>query len=322
MAQQSYSASAPGNLMLMGEHAVLARKAALVCAINKRIRVTITPNDSQTIIINDEKLGTLQLDCKKITLMPPFQFVLAALIQLQDKIKTGFHVEIEAEFSSTIGFGSSAAVTVATIAALSEWLYGKRLNSKKIFKLAKAAVLLVQGSGSGADVAASVYGGVLRYQCLPLKIIPLPSNLPEITAVYCGYKKPTKEVIALVQQQRKIRPQIYSNIFKAMHSCVIQATQAIRTADWHSLGALFMQHQGLQYALGVSDGTLDTLVRQLHAAPQIYGAKISGSGLGDCVIGLGGVTENIFPCDATQEQQGILQFALNIDQEGIIYADH
>ena len=53
MAQKSYSATAPGSLMLLGEHAVLAGKSALVCAVNKRMRITLTPNASQIVTINE-----------------------------------------------------------------------------------------------------------------------------------------------------------------------------------------------------------------------------------------------------------------------------
>lgn len=323
MVPKLYSASAPGSLMLMGEHAVLARKFALVCAINKRITITLTPDASASnkIIICDQNLGTLTQNIDDLSIVAPFQFVISAILLFKSKIKTGFTLEIKPEFSSVLGLGSSAAVTVATIAVLGEWLYGRALEEKKIFKIAKVAILKVQGIGSGADIAASVYGGVLGYRTSPLKFIPL-SNIPELTVVYCGYKKPTKEVIAVVTAAKKLQPKVYKSIFNAMHICVKQAIRAFKTSDWSSLGTLFSQHQGLQYALGVSDNTLDTLVRQLNEQPQIYGAKISGSGLGDCVIGLGALDTNIFPVDQSQQQQGIIQIAVTIDPKGIVYANH
>ena len=44
-------ASAPGSLMLMGEHAVLHGKKALVCAIDQRISVSLTPREDARISI-------------------------------------------------------------------------------------------------------------------------------------------------------------------------------------------------------------------------------------------------------------------------------
>jgi mevalonate kinase len=320
MALASYSASAPGSLMLMGEHAVLAGKLALVTAIDKRINVILTPNTSNTIELIDANLGTMQLNIAEIRQQAPFEFVTAAIQYFEPQIKSGFTLQIRPDFSSKLGFGSSAAVTVATVAVLSAWLHAKQYGLKQLFKISKMIMLQVQGIGSGADIAASVYGGVLAYRVAPLKIIPL-SLIPPITAVYCGYKKPTKMVVAMVKDLQQQQPKVFARIFSAMQTCVEQAMLAIRNSDWDSLGMLFMQHHGLQVALGVSDLQLDTLVRQLSAQSNIYGAKISGSGLGDCVIGLGTLASTVFPYDIGQRQQGVIQFALMVDPKGVAYGN-
>lgn len=305
----------------MGEHAVLARKTALVCALNKRIKVTLTPDLSQQINIKDQKLGNLNIDLHELQILHPFTFVTSAILLFKSQIKTGFTLEINAEFSNVMGLGSSAAVTVATIAVLAEWLNGKPLSAKKLFKLAKKSVIQVQGIGSGADIAASIYGGVLAFKTLPLKLIPLPV-IPHLTAVFCGYKKPTKDVVALVNAAKQQHPKIYASIFHAMQVCVEQAMCAIKAGNWHELGQLFTKHHGLQHALGVSDQSLDQIVRQLCAQSQIFGAKISGAGLGDCVIGLGTLQDKVFPIDMPQQQQGVLQLTIEIDQQGLQYATY
>lgn len=53
----SYKASAPGSLMLLGEYAVMHDYPALVCAIDKRITVTLVPSDDEVIEI-DSALGS------------------------------------------------------------------------------------------------------------------------------------------------------------------------------------------------------------------------------------------------------------------------
>ena len=60
------------------------------------------------------------------------------------------------------------------------------------------------------------------------------------------------------------------------------------------LGEIMNIHQGLQDALGVNNAILSELIFSLRSHPHIYGAKISGAGLGDCVIGLGKVKKNSF----------------------------
>jgi mevalonate kinase len=61
---------------------------------------------------------------------------------------------------------------------------------------------------------------------------------------------------------------------------------AIQEQDWLELGFLFNEQQKCMKSLGVSDDHLDSLIAELRAQPNILGAKISGSGLGDCVIGV------------------------------------
>ena len=40
-------------------------------------------------------------------------------------------------------------------------------------------------------------------------------------------------------------------------------------------------------AIGVNNATLSDIVERLRSLPGMHGAKISGSGLGDCVVALG-----------------------------------
>ena len=65
------------------------------------------------------------------------------------------------------------------------------------------------------------------------------------------------------------------------------ALEAASRADWQAVGELMNINQGLMDALGVNNEQLAKLVFALREDPGIMGSKISGSGLGDCVVGLG-----------------------------------
>ena len=197
-------------------------------------------------------------------------------------------------------------------------MFSKPFSDQVLFQQAKNAVLQVQGTGSCADLAASIFGGVLSYKMEPIKWEKLPL-IPDLTAVYCGYKKPTPEVIKLVNVAKQQQPKIYESLFRSIDACVKQAVYAIKQAKWNELGQLFMHHQGLQYALGVSNQLLDTLVYQLCNQTGIFGAKISGSGLGDCVIGLGKLSQTVFTLDLEQSKIGIRQFPISLTEQGLIY---
>src|SRR5579864_4695671 len=121
-ASMQHKASAPGSLMLLGEHAVLHGKQALVCAIDKRLTVTLTPRDDKCIQITS-KLGRYSAELSEIKIEKPFQFVLGALqvFMESNELSQGCDISIQSEFSDQMGFGSSAAVTAATLSALASW---------------------------------------------------------------------------------------------------------------------------------------------------------------------------------------------------------
>ena len=279
-----WTASAPGSLMLMGEHAVLHGKRALVCAVNKRMRVTLTPRADDLLRVQSE-LGEAVSDRNAIEIVPPFTFVWAVLKDVADDLPGGCDIQIESDFSSTIGFGSSAAVTVALLAVLDAWR-DMPLDRRHIHQRAWQIIQSVQGCGSGADSAASVYGGIVEYCIDPFKLEPLHAIHP-ITVIYSGYKKPTPEVIKKVEEDKCARPFLFDGFYFEIGECVRQAVDAICRDEWAELGELFNSNQALMKAIGVSDDTLEEIVLALREQPGILGAKISGSGLGDCVVGLG-----------------------------------
>jgi mevalonate kinase len=105
--------------------------------------------------------------------------------------------------------------------------------------------------------------------------------------VYCGYKTPTPTVIAHVQQAWQAAPVLLQQQYAWMGEITQQAVVAIQQQDLQLLGRYMNIAHGLLHGLGVSDAALDAIVHRLRATQGIIGAKISGSGLGDCVIGLG-----------------------------------
>jgi len=116
-----WQCSAPGSVMLTGEHAILNGEAALVAAVDKRITVQLTPRTDDKIIIHSERLGEYTTSLSTLKSTPPFEFVLNSLILLKDKINTGLELNILSDFSHQVGLGSSAACTVATLAVISHW---------------------------------------------------------------------------------------------------------------------------------------------------------------------------------------------------------
>ncbi len=260
--------------MLMGEHAVLHGKEALSCAVDKRITVTYLPRSDDRVHINSQ-LGTYRSHLSNLQQDPRFSYVLACL----EHATCGLDLTIESEFSHKVGLGSSAAVVVATLGCL--------LGTKEtLFEKSLAIVRKVQGLASGADVAASIHGGIVSYRMEPCTINSITGTLP-LTLIYSGSKLATKEVIKLVEERKVLHPALFEHIFTLQHATVQESKAAIASSDYTSLGMLFTIHHGLQEALGTCNHALADIVHTMLQHPAIYGAKISGSGLGDCAIGLG-----------------------------------
>lgn len=284
-----FKTSAPGSLMLLGEYAVLHHKQALVCAIDKRIHVSLRPRDDEKIIIKSA-LGHLETDLTAFAVEPPFQFVLAALYEFKNKLTQGCDITIESEFSATVGFASSAAVTVACVTAISAWL-NMSLTEVDLIHTARKIVRNVQGLGSGADVAACVLGGMVVYAAQPFYAEKLSHTCP-ITVVYSGSKTPTAEAVNFVTKKFAMQPELFQAIMNSIHQCVVAGVDLVKKSHWSSLGEIMDVQQGLMAALGVNTTILNEIIECLQQSSSIMGAKISGSGLGDCVVALGEVDEN------------------------------
>ncbi|WP_245601108.1 mevalonate kinase [Marinobacterium jannaschii] len=278
--------TAPGSIMLMGEHAVLFGHRAIACAVNKYMRVELTPRGDQRVEI-DSALARYSASLSALTDEPRLSFVLATIRRFVPQLAQGFRLTIRSEFSHTVGLGSSAAVTAAVVTALATYARGETPERAELFDLALSVVHEVQGGrGSGTDLVASIYGGFIAYTVEPRQIEAL-SGLPPISLFYAGYKTPTPIVLQRVEQLSRSQPEIYNELYRLMHSTTVAAEAAIRAADWNELGKLMNIYQGLMDALGVSDATISDMIRRLRGSEQIAGCKISGSGLGDCVVALG-----------------------------------
>ena len=279
------TSSAPGSFMLLGEYGVLHGMPAIVCAVDKRINVTLKPRLDTRINIHSDALGDYQTDLNELIVEAPYQFVLAAIQQYKPKMHRGCDITIESEFSHTVGLGSSAAVTVATIAALVTWLE-IRTTPFDLMRQGRNVIRACQGTGSGADIAASVYGGAVYYQSQPMSAEKLDVQLP-ITMYYSGFKTKTADAIEHVTAKFAPYPKMFQQLCTSIGQCATEGMYQIRRKDWSKLGEVMDMQQGLMESLGVSLPLFQYMTKMLREQKNISGAKISGSGLGDCVIALG-----------------------------------
>lgn len=288
---KSITVSAPGKLMLLGEHAVVYGRPCIVTAVNQRMRVIVKLTDEPVFQLNapDVQIENYKKPMSELGIgntPKGVKFVEIAIKNFIEKhpIQDGIKVTTASEFSSQFGLGSSSASTVCTIKALSE-IAGINLDSKSIFNLAYKTVLDIQGKGSGFDVAAAIHGGTLYFikggQVIePLKIDSLP-----LIVGYSGIKADTVTLVNQVLEKAKKYPQVIEDIYSNIDKLVEQAKVAILGKDWISLGELMNFNEGYLSSLGVEGKKLADMIYGARDAGA-YGAKLSGGGIGDCMIAL------------------------------------
>lgn len=288
---------APANSMLLGEHSVVYGHPALACAIEQFMEIEWQATDDGLICIQSALadfsfcLAELQTTPDKVD-HPQLRFVIEALKAFSAHLSHGLQIEIRSEFSSTIGFGSSAAVLAAMLDGLNT-LCQTGYTRDTLFAMGQRIILKIQGRGSGTDLAASLSGGLLYFQPPknghPARLQTLPAELTanlQLTLVYSGYKTPTAEVLKQVAARWQHQPGLLKNLYALMGETTRHAYDALLSANWNDFWRLTNVYQGLMDALGVNDAVLSRLVYELRALNAIQAAKISGSGLGDCVLGL------------------------------------
>lgn len=297
--------TAPGSLMLMGEHAVLFGQRALACAVDKRIAVTLTPREDRNVNI-DSALAQYHSSLDQLQSEPALSFVLTAIERKAARLPNGFDLQIRSEFSHTVGLGSSAAVTVAVVTALQAYTGSRCDDHQALFNETLAVVHQVQdGRGSGTDLVAAVFGGVVGYTVATADTAPqirALQGIPTISLFYVGYKMKTPDVLKRVEGFAAQSPKIYAELYRLMGQTAEQAELAVDNRDWPQFGRLMNIYQGLMDALGVNDRNLAEIIYTLRRYPDVLGAKISGSGLGDCVLVLGNPSDYPFSYEQSYEQ--------------------
>jgi mevalonate kinase len=306
-----YKASAPGRVSLLGEHAVLYDYPTLVVAVNQRLSVTLTPRADRRIVIHSA-LGAYESDLTQIEIAKPFQFILTAIKQWQTHFKMGATFTIEADFTDQMGLGSSAAATVATLSVLNAWLNLNNSN-EKLIEIGIDIIRAVQGLGSGADIAASVSGGVIYFKKNPLLIEPLSFSHP-LTVIYTGSKTPTVDVVQAVNHAFKNKSAQFKKIIQNIGEGALEGKQAIDQSDWKRVGQLMDQQQECMQQLGVSTPLMTTLIQLVRKEPAVLGVKISGAGLGDCIIALGSMEDTIL---MPYQKYGVKKIPLTIETRGV-----
>jgi mevalonate kinase len=267
-----FISKAPCSFMIMGEYFVLSHCGqAIVLAVKNSVSVKLFPLPNQKTIYFSSHLDQETILDRSLTKNPFLRKVLEIF-----NPPCGCEIYVSSDADPSMGMGTSAAFAVSLVRVFQQWLTSS-FSLENTFLIALDVVRYAQdGYGSGADVAASVYGGLIHYQ--KHKTEPLFYDW-NFFASYVGYKTKTTDMIQYVEKQN---PPHY--LYDSMKKCTNDAIESIKNKDLESFGRCMNIYHGLLSALGVSDKNMEDLVYRYRALEGVCGSKISGSGLGDCVI--------------------------------------
>ncbi len=294
--------SAPGKITLLGEHAVVYGKPALVSAINRRLYVAVEGRSDSAIRVSALDLHipglilTFKEGSKDYLIETDYDRIVDAMAYVRKAIeisskhlasKSGVNVTIRSEMPVGAGLGTSAAIAVGTISAYTR-LLGHDLDPEEIARLGHMTELSVQGAASPMDTAISTMGGTLFIRPTSgkpkIEKLRLGVGLPAVVG-YTERESRTSDLLKRVKVLRESTPKVVDSIMGTIGYAVEEGKDALLRGDLEVLGRLMNVNHGLLEALGVSSKRLNDMVYSSRSAGAL-GSKMTGAGGGGCMVAL------------------------------------
>lgn len=315
------TASAPGKLMLSVGYAVVHGRPTVVTAVDQRLYATVMKNGIDVFHLDAPDLGLTsytktisELGTKELPKAVRFIEILYKNFLEKHPQKEGIIVTTKSDFSSSYGFGSSSAVTVAFAKALTT-LYEVDLSKKELFELCYKAVLDVQGVGSGFDLAAAIWGGTI-YFVTPARIVKnIDAKKIPLSIAYSGAKADTPTLVRLVNNMLEENPGEVNRIFDGIGKVADDFIKPAEKTDWKEVGKLFDQSHTYANELKVSNSKLNKIVSAAKDAGA-YGATVSGAAGGDCILALRS-EKNKDKVEQAMKDAGSMIIDVNLNAPGV-----
>jgi len=296
-------ASAPGKIILFGEHFVVHGTPAILAAIDKRVTVTSSFTQNETIKVNSQ-LGTLEVPISSSyeevkSEFRPFVYLANKMINSNQNVN-GLEITIDSDIPIGVGLGSSSACCVAAAASLSaifRTAIGKRLEylikshntegvlqedeTRSILNLAIEAEKTIFPDTSGADCTVCTYGGMIEYPSIE-KI----GNTFDLNLLIANSMIPhnTKNSVEKVNKFKENDEERFSQLCNLENGLIDEVIIAMKNNDTTTLGLKMSENQKYLEEIQISNDTLRDMISSLNEIS--LGSKITGAGDGGCIIAL------------------------------------
>lgn len=276
-------ASAPGKVILFGEHFVVHGVKAILCAIDKKITVIAETIEENKILIKSN-IAELELETNKEisevkSPLKPFYYLANKLIKNQN---IGIQINVESDIPLGVGLGSSSACCVAGAAAISRLF--KKTSNEEILELAIEAEKTIYENTSGADCTVCTYGGIMEYDKKNgfKKIESEPSF--HLVIANSNIEHSTKTVVDSVNQFKQKDENAFSILCEKESKLIQDVLKLLKENNIKELGKKVSENQEYLETIGISNDKLRDMI--LIGQSKSFGAKITGAGGGGCIFAL------------------------------------
>ena len=278
-------ASAPGKIILFGEHAVVYNRPALAVPVTQvHVDVEVLDSSRKGIWVNAPGIDLHA----ELNSLPDDHPVGSVILNLFSRLGIFSPPALDISIASTIpvaaGLGSGAAVSVALIRALAQHV-AHPLTDEQVNELAYEIEKLHHGTPSGIDNTVITYAKPVYFmKGKPLETFKVGKPFT-IVIGDTGIPAPTKESVGDVRRLRMRDQYTIEDIFNEIAQIALIGRRSIESGKPELLGELMDQNHAYLQALTVSSPELDKLVETARNAGAL-GAKLSGGGRGGNMIAL------------------------------------
>jgi mevalonate kinase len=311
---------APGKTILFGEHSVVYGYPAISMAINIQSYCEITEisEDSIELIFDSYNIKLRSAQYLELIDSIPEKFKQFSLCFQIFKRDYGIEFEntrihLSSDLFPGSGLGSSASTSIALINGINNF-YQLGLSREDMSDIGYKMEEVVHGSPSGIDNTTCTYGNIINYEKGEFEFLTSPVDL-KILISYTDIEHDTKKAINNIKMLKEEKPDIVSKYLKEMGSIAKSAKKALGSGNILEMGRLMNRNQQLLSLLGVSNEKID-FINKIANSNGAYGSKLTGAGLGGCVITLG-EKKTLERISQLLKKREITNFLTSINEKGV-----
>ncbi|NJD58250.1 MAG: mevalonate kinase [Anaerolineae bacterium] len=284
----AFSASAPGKVILFGEHAVVYGQPAIavpVLQVRAKAIVNMDPRSPSGSVRRQAPDIGLEANLSDLPESHPLAAVIHKAAEvIQVKRLPACTIKVTSTIPIAGGMGSGAAVSVAILRAFSASL-GHPLTDEQVSDIAYQVEVIHHGTPSGIDNTVITYARPVYYiKDKPIELLQVKQ--PFILVIGdTGIHSPTARAVGDLRDAWEKDRSFYESLFDNIGEIASTASAAIRAGKVDALGSLMNHNHSLLQELGISSPALDSLVEAARSAGA-QGAKLSGAGRGGSMIAM------------------------------------